>query len=185
LICIPSSSPLSSPENLDTLHAKYLLVGRCYSVLRAWKKNSGAKFSDWIFKFESEAWQSSLMQLKNIRPTYIVPIPQTIRRSWALNGGSSMKVTQWLSCELKTPILPCLEKIPGSKNQASLSHYERRENPLQWKINSDGILLPHQNILLVDDFFTTGKTLSTAAKVLKISGTSEIHGFTLGLRPHL
>ena len=39
------------------------------------------------------------------------------------------------------------------------------------------------NIILVDDFITTGHTVRAAAKTLKLSGALSVHVFALGVRP--
>ena len=82
------------------------------------------------------------------------------------------------------PAAGLLEKIKDSRTQVGLSPKERLENVkgVFDLLTSDfNKLLKSEvnNILLVDDIYTTGATMNECKKVLKKAGVKQIYGFTL------
>ena len=70
---------------------------------------------------------------------------------------------------LNIEVVDALEKIGSERHQAGLSQKERQENLSGTFKLKDGFAenLKGKNILLIDDVFTTGATLSECSKVLK------------------
>ena len=64
-----------------------------------------------------------------------------------------------------------------TKSQAKLSKIERKENlKLAFLIEKGKVF---ENVLLVDDVWTTGETMRSAGKVLKKSGVKKVWGLTV------
>lgn len=78
-------------------------------------------------------------------------------------------------------VLPLLEKIKNTPSQTELNKEERIANIkdsfrlLRMSLNGK---LP-ENILLVDDVWTSGATMQECCKTLKKSGVEKVFGFTL------
>ncbi len=70
-----------------------------------------------------------------------------------------------------------LQKIRRTEKQADLSRKERLKN-VKGVFDTKKKSIP-ENLILVDDVFTTGATMRECAKSLKKSGAEKIWGFTL------
>ena len=169
---------VESPPDLriHSYSARYLLLGPGYTVLKSWKKNHGPALDRLVLKPNktlATAW-------KDFAPDMIIPIPQDAKRSWEMGGSPAHKVARWLARETQTPLTLSLEIQNKEKRQAELTIYERLQNKIEFIAAQD---LSGKRILLVDDFVTTGKTTQAAAKACVEAGATQIHIFSLGVRP--
>ena len=76
----------------------------------------------------------------------------------------------------------CLYKLDTHKEMWSLSGSERRntiEDAFLWNNNFDSSLIRDKRILLVDDIYTTGATLESAARVLRRYSPQTIEALTI------
>ncbi len=78
------------------------------------------------------------------------------------------------------PVVRALEKIKDTEPQASLPYERRRENIR----GAFGLAKfpPCASILIVDDVFTSGATLTECAQVLKQSSVERVYGLTVARR---
>lgn len=77
-----------------------------------------------------------------------------------------------------------LVKLRNTGSQTKLGVAERARNlsgALAWR----GTRPPPEQVLLVDDIYTTGATLEAAARALREAGTKEVFGWTLFRTPKL
>lgn len=75
-------------------------------------------------------------------------------------------------------VLPLLEKMKDTSSQTELDKAERLANVRGSFRRKEGAICPN-NVLLVDDVWTSGATMRECAKVLKKSGVKRVFGFTL------
>lgn len=75
-------------------------------------------------------------------------------------------------------VLPLLEKIKDTRSQTKLDKVERLANMKDSFRKKEETVCPN-NVLLVDDVWTSGATMKECAKILKKSGAKRIFGFTL------
>ncbi len=79
--------------------------------------------------------------------------------------------------ERRLEVVSLLEKARETKKQSNLTKEERSKNVKDaFKVKKEK--LP-ENILLVDDVFTTGATMRECANKLKRAGAEKVRGFTL------
>ena len=79
-----------------------------------------------------------------------------------------------------------LEKARDNRSQVGLGPRERFENVRNvFKMNFQFPISNFQNVLLVDDVYTTGATMRECAKVLKKAGVKNIWGFTLSRKMNI
>ncbi|MDR3606863.1 MAG: hypothetical protein P4M08_05715 [Oligoflexia bacterium] len=165
--------------------ALYLLIEPGYSVLRAWKKRGSPIFDRQILRWDEETRR----KLLETQAQAIVPIPQQIKRSWKLGRSPAEVIARWLSKNTALPMRRILR--PPSRwlagqppRQAQRSVQERMENPLRFKAIESRIGGLTQ-VILVDDFMTSGRTIKAASQALGKAGIGRVDVFCLGVRPRL
>lgn len=78
--------------------------------------------------------------------------------------------------------LPCaklLDKTKDTAHQTELTKAERLKNLENSFAITDKWLVKNKSILVIDDVFTTGSTMSACAKVLKKAKANKVYGLTL------
>jgi predicted amidophosphoribosyltransferase len=179
--------PWAKINEVRSWHARYLLVGRGYSVLKAWKRKRGPLLTRKVLNADvaTAEWLASLGPAATI-----VPIPQSYTRSWQLGGSPALHIAQWLARVAPNPSIEVhaslLRPSPHAQ-QAQRTSLGRVSNPIRFEVQAAPRLkerMAQKPLILVDDFMTTGATLKSAARALmRDLGPVEIHVFCLGLRP--
>ena len=106
----------------------------------------------------------------------VVPVP--LHRSRLVKRGFNQAelMAKAVAGRINVPVLDKLKVVRRTRDQVELSADARRAN-VAGAYASRGPVVG--TILLVDDVFTTGATLSECATTLKKAGASEIHALTL------
>lgn len=112
-------------------------------------------------------------------PDLLVPIPLTPQRARERGFNQSLLLCRWLSKRVGVPVRDVLLKLKDTPPQASLSGQERRRNLKGAFAVGDPRAVVGRRVLLVDDVFTTGTTLSEAARALLKAGAAEVYALTL------
>lgn len=114
-----------------------------------------------------------------VRPDLLVPIPLGRQRAKERGFNQCLLLSCWLSQRTGIPTWGVLFKVRETPPQASLGGAERRGNLK----GAFAVLYPQRimgkRVLLIDDVFTTGTTLSEAASLLLLSGAREVYALTL------
>lgn len=130
-----------------------------------------------IGKFFGEILGRFALQL-NWDIDVIIPIPLSKRRLKERGFNQSEILALEVSKILKLPISLGLVRIKETKSSIDLSLEERRININKAFLVSDKGL-KGKRVLLVDDVYTTGATVSEAGKTLLERGISEVKVLTL------
>lgn len=125
------------------------------------------------------ATRSQLME-QFTQPDCILPVPLHVTRlrHRGFNQAQSIAAScfpQWRS-RIRTDLL--LRQRP-TVPQSHLSGEERRSNLKKAFILAEGAQLTDERVLLVDDVFTTGSTVSECSHVLRVAGAARVEVFTL------
>ena len=123
-----------------------------------------------VYVFEKDLQKAYVENFQNM-PLTITPIPLSKERYEERGFNQAEAIAK----QLNKPIVNLLTRTHTEK-QAKRTKRERvfSENPFQALEVKEGM-----NILLIDDFYTTGTTLRQAAIELKSKGANKIYALTL------
>ena len=149
------------------------------------------------------------LRMHDYRPHYVIPIPSSAEKKrgrgynqvdlffydWVLSFSNSNRIDGRSSDDSVNGVMEydtekevcykwfdCLYKMDTHKEMWSLSGSERHrtiDKAFMWKETCDSSLLYDKRILLVDDIFTTGATLESAARILRAYHPQYIEALTL------
>jgi len=117
-----------------------------------------------------------LQALRDDRFDAVVPVPLHRSRLRKRGFNQAELLARGVAEKMKAPVSDTLQVVRSTRDQIELSAAQRRANvagaykatePLRGKI------------LLVDDVFTTGATMSACAGTLVRAGASEVHAISL------
>jgi competence protein ComFC len=106
----------------------------------------------------------------------VVPVP--LHRTWLAKRGFNQGelMAKGAAGRIEAPVLDKLKVVRRTRDQVTLSAIERRAN-VAGAYTTRGPVVG--KVLLVDDVFTTGATLSGCAGSLRKAGAGEVHPLTL------
>ena len=149
------------------------------------------------------------LRMHDYRPHYVIPIPSSAEKKkvrgynqvdlffydWVFSFSNSNRIDGRSSDDSVNGVMgyntekevcykwfDCLYKMDTHKEMWSLSSSERHstiDKAFLWKETCDSSLLYDKRILLVDDIFTTGATLESAARILRTYHPQYIEALTL------
>ena len=149
------------------------------------------------------------LRMHDYRPHYVIPIPSSAEKKkvrgynqvdlffydWVFSFSNFNRIDGRSSDDSVNGVMEyntekevcykwfdCLYKMDTHKEMWSLSGSERHrtiDKAFMWKETSDSSLLYDKRILLVDDIFTTGATLESAARILRAYHPQYIEALTL------
>ena len=125
-------------------------------------------------------WARALTELP-VEADYLVPVPMHRKKQRLRGFNQALILADSLSRRFNIPLIPALIRTQNTPPQSGFSMSHRAENvrgvfslnPKYENVIADKILI------LVDDIFTTGASLSECAGVLKQHGAAEVVGMTL------
>lgn len=100
----------------------------------------------------------------------IVPIPLSRERVLDRGFNQASMLASFLTSDVKNVLVR-----NHSEKQAKKTRMERMSTKNPFSLNET----INKSVLLVDDIYTTGRTLRHAAKILKKSGCPEVYAYTL------
>ena len=136
------------------------------------RESYARKFANWIYDFIKE----------NDFPQFdaIIPIPLYWKKEFLRGFNQSTLIGMYLSKLLnKELLIKVLVKIRNTISQTNLDGEQRKENVKGSFAIKNNTLIKGKKILLLDDVYTTGATISEGANLLKKNGAKEIIIFTI------
>jgi predicted amidophosphoribosyltransferase len=164
---------------IDSQFALFQLTDAAYSTLKRWKTRRGPLFDRRVFQQANLPALKNYIQEKAIQA--IIPMPQSYWRSWKMGGSPADVLATWISEKTRVPKIQLLKKSSRrkQKRQAELGGWLRMQSALHFEVHPERLI---NSILLVDDFSTTGHTLTEASFCLKGAGFQKVHTLCLGMR---
>ncbi|WP_309398025.1 ComF family protein [Cerasicoccus maritimus] len=119
--------------------------------------------------------------LEFLAGSILVPIPLHPVRERERGYNQSLLIALQLGEISGCPVQDILERVKFTETQTRLDRSQRQANMRDAFAVKKGVnLSPDQRLVLVDDVFTTGATLNSAAKILLKAGVQQIDVATLG-----
>ena len=103
----------------------------------------------------------------------IVPVPLHWQRLLKRSFNQTELLGKLIAAETGKPLIRGLKKIRSTPHQSLLKKSKRQKFLKNCFATSD-LSFQYKNVLLVDDVFTTGATVCTAAKVLLKNGAASV-----------
>lgn len=113
--------------------------------------------------------------------TRIIPVPLSKKRLSERGFNQASIIAQAISKQTKIPIdeLSLARTIHTDKHRAGMDRRARGESVKNAFEVKRPRLIKNENILLADDVFTSGATVSNCAKVLKKHGAAKVYVLTI------
>ena len=156
----------------------YLAIGQSYFVLRAWKNHANPRLARRLLR-------PDILHFPNLRPgepAVLIPIGQTVSRSWQLGRNPALEVALALRQKSGVQIQEILS-APQRTDRAQTKELGREARYASALAFSLLRPLAHPTCVLVDDLRTTGRTLRAAGAALQAAGAQRIHYYSLAYRP--
>lgn len=129
-------------------------------------------FSDWMNKVNGEMLKEA---------DYLIPVPLSHSRLKQRTYNQSLLLAKVISSQTGIPVLPhSLRKVRETVPQTGLKREERIKNlrgAFDWRDSS--ISIKGKKIILIDDVYSTGSTLSVCSQVLRKQKPRYIGALTL------
>jgi ComF family protein len=106
----------------------------------------------------------------------VVPVPLHRSRLRRRGFNQAELLARGVAQKINAPVSDTLQVVRKTRDQVELSAAERREN-VAGAFSSRG--RAGGRILLIDDVFTTGATMSSCAETLLRAGATEVHALSL------
>jgi ComF family protein len=177
-------------SRIEEIHMEFKLdspyINRCHSSLFY---NNFTKDAIHRFKFEDKSYLYRTFHsymLKTVENNniadydVIIPVPVHWRKEAIRGYNQAYLLAKPLAMKVNKPILKdCLVKSKWTREQNTLSAYERKRNLLgSFKVRNRERILG-KRILLIDDIFTTGSTLKACSEALIKAGAGSVTALTL------
>jgi ComF family protein len=133
--------------------------------------------SEWSSLLAQLCWSRLERELRWEEPDMILPVPLHYRRFLSRRYNQSALLAKELAEKLNRPLVTNgLKRIRMTKPQTKLSSQGRRDN-VKGAFLADESLVSGRSLLLVDDVYTTGATVSAAVVELRRAGAKRIAVF--------
>lgn len=120
------------------------------------------------------------INLGNKNNFLLVPVPLYKKRLKWRGFNQAEELANELAKFFRVPVINnCLIKNKPTLPQIELSEVERKENIKNAFLIKNQELIKNKNVLLIDDVFTTGATMSECARLLKEVGAKKVIGLVI------
>jgi len=120
------------------------------------------------------------LSIVNSQGSIVIPIPLHYRRERERGFNQAKLLAKIVAHHFNLTLIEALKKIKNTKPQAKIKDIEKRMKNISncFAIKSPE-MIQNKNIILVDDVFTSGATLTEAVKTLKQNGAKKVIALVL------
>lgn len=174
-----SAEAISNPPSFDRLRSATIYDGPARKLVHQLKYQDRTDLAGLMALWMARAGGEALTQCD-----CIIPVPLHRWRFFSRRFNQSAELARHLAAIAGKPFLPAtLIRVKSTSRQVGLSAVARKKN-----VQGAFALSPGQEaeifgkrVVLVDDVYTTGATVSAAAKRLKKSGAAQVTVLTFAM----
>ncbi len=156
-------------------HGSVLLYGEAVSRSVQKLKFAGAKYLAKDFaKLLAEKFVAD-----NIDVDLVTFVPSTAKRIKQRGYNQAEEIAKNFCKIVNLPCVAVLDKIKDTAEQKELSRKDRLKNLIDSFAVKDAALVKGKNVLVIDDVFTTGSTMTACAKAMKKAKANKIYCLTV------
>lgn len=163
------------PENINKVYAIFQFDDLFQKIIHALKYQGNNSIGVELGKRMSKYVEPEMV---NKERGMFVPVPLHPIKYRERGYNQAEAIARGLSIGLDIPLnTRLIKRVKNTSTQTKLNAEERRKNmESAFVIDSNSDIEKIRQIVLVDDVFTTGSTMNSAAKVLKESGINKVVG---------
>lgn len=168
----------TASSHLAEVHAGWQYDAELQQVIHAFKYRRRPSLSRLFGTLLAQRLQNNLQH--EISQALLVPVPLHPRRGRERGFNQSILLAQAVANAWNIAVQPrALKRVRFTQSQATLDAQARAENVKEAFAPAAATNLPNHTVLLVDDVFTTGATMSACAAALKVAGAARVIGLAL------
>ena len=152
------------PDGLTYIRSAYVYEGPARQLIRRLKYES--------VRLAAESLAKQMICLPVGDAQIIVPVPTDKRRERVRGFNQSALLAEHVGKALGMPVVPALRRIEHRPPQTGLPAKERYKNLVGCMTADERVR--GRRVLLIDDVYTTGSTVSEAARALYEAGAGSI-----------
>jgi ComF family protein len=167
-----SAEALADPPDYRRARAAVLHTGIARQLVQRLKYGDRTELAPWMARWMIRAG-SALIEECDV----IVPVPLHSRRFLARRYNQSAELARAIAAETGRAFEPgALARVKPTRQQVGLTATQRRDNVRgAFRVPTGReIALAGRSVLLVDDVYTTGATISAATKALLRAGAGNV-----------
>ena len=188
-LCAKCSAYLSAERRSDEVTFCRRCDGEHYDRARAVGVYEGALYAS-IIKLKEDPFLAPRLQKLLYTAfaeapfstiTRIIPVPLSFRREKERGFNQAAVIAECLSRKTNIPAdeLSLARKVHTERHRAGMDRKARQDSVFNAFEVKRPRLIKGENLLLVDDIFTTGATVSNCAKALKKAGAVSVNVLTI------
>lgn len=173
---ILSAEAIANPVPFDKARAAVAYDGVARRLVQGLKFNDRTDLAPWMAR-----WMMRVGAELAAESDLIVPVPLHRRRFLLRRFNQSAELARAISKMTNVAYRPrAISRIKVTRQQVGLGTRERQANVRgAFKVPDDADILVRGNrVLIIDDVYTTGATVSAVARSLKRSGASAVYVLT-------
>lgn len=178
-----SAEALADPPEYRKARAAVIHDGIARKLAQRLKYADGTELAPWMAR-----WMTRAGRELTTACAVVVPVPLHPRRYLARRYNQSAELARTIAWSSGIAFEPgALERVKATRQQVGLTATERQANVRgAFRVPAEAeIAVAGRNVLLVDDVFTTGATISAATKALMRAGAAHVDVLTFSrVVPH-
>jgi len=172
---------MASPPPYSAARAALRYEGSCRDLIHAFKYTQKSHLRRPLGLLMASLLNQFVAEQK---PDLLIPVPLHISRLRTRGFNQAILLGEILSRQWQIPLLrQGLQRIRPTTPQMELTRDQRLTNLRDAFAIKDATMPADRRVMLVDDVFTTGSTLSECARVLRQEGYHEVSAVTVAHAP--
>jgi len=173
---IVSAAAIANPPPFDRARAAVAYTGVARRMVQGLKYHDGTDLAPWMAGWMLRAGAELIVDAD-----LVVPVPLHWRRFFRRRFNQSAELGRTIAARTGRPYAPeALVRVKQTRQQVGLGASERESNVRAAFMVPKSLagIVAGKRVLLVDDVFTTGATVSSAARALRKAGARGVDVLT-------